>query len=154
MQSQRPELCYNRDYRRGRVACFRPPLKTMRPQHKPQKLNFFTFWILAQTKVSGCQMWISSVQSLSRVRLCDPMDCSTPGLPVHHQLPELHFSSSFNMGSRRAKSKEDPWGKESLDQQSGCTSESVVSLQRLGKKMVWRICEATEKKPGLRVKDV
>ena len=31
----------------------------------------------------------SSVQSLSRVRLCDPMDCSTPGLPVHHQLPEL-----------------------------------------------------------------
>ena len=30
----------------------------------------------------------SSVQSLSRVRLYDPMDCSTPGLPVHHQLPE------------------------------------------------------------------
>ena len=21
--------------------------------------------------------------------LCDPMDCSPPGLPVHHQLPEL-----------------------------------------------------------------
>ena len=21
--------------------------------------------------------------------LCDPMDCSTPGLPVHHQFPEL-----------------------------------------------------------------
>ena len=21
--------------------------------------------------------------------LCDPMDCSTPGLPVHHQLPEI-----------------------------------------------------------------
>ena len=20
--------------------------------------------------------------------LCDPMDCSTPGLPVHHELPE------------------------------------------------------------------
>ena len=31
----------------------------------------------------------SSVQSLSRVRLCDPMNCSTPGLPVHHQLPEF-----------------------------------------------------------------
>ena len=28
----------------------------------------------------------SSVQSLSRVRLCDPMNRSTPGLPVHHQL--------------------------------------------------------------------
>ena len=22
--------------------------------------------------------------------LCDPMDCSTPGLPVHHQLPEFN----------------------------------------------------------------
>ena len=31
----------------------------------------------------------SSVQSLSRVWLCDPMDCSMPGLPVHHQLLEL-----------------------------------------------------------------
>ena len=25
----------------------------------------------------------------SRPTLCDPMDCSTPGLPVHHQLLEL-----------------------------------------------------------------
>ena len=32
----------------------------------------------------------SSVQSLSRVWLFwDPMNCSTPGLPVHHQLPEF-----------------------------------------------------------------
>ena len=32
---------------------------------------------------------IRSDQSLSRVRLCDPMNRSTPGLPVHHQLPEF-----------------------------------------------------------------
>ena len=31
----------------------------------------------------------SSVQSLSHVRLCDPMNRSTPGLPVHHQLQEF-----------------------------------------------------------------
>ena len=31
---------------------------------------------------------LSPVQSLSCVRICDPMNCSTPGLPVHHQLPE------------------------------------------------------------------
>ena len=31
----------------------------------------------------------SSVQSLSHVQLCDPMNHSTPGLPVHHQLPEF-----------------------------------------------------------------
>ena len=30
----------------------------------------------------------SSLQSLSRVQLCDPMDCSTLGLPVHCQLLE------------------------------------------------------------------
>ena len=30
-----------------------------------------------------------NAQSLSRVRLCDPMDCSTPSFPVHHQLQEL-----------------------------------------------------------------
>ena len=32
---------------------------------------------------------ISSVQLLSRVQLCNPMDCSTPGFLVHHQLLEL-----------------------------------------------------------------
>ena len=31
----------------------------------------------------------SSYQSLCLVWLCNPMDCSTPGFPVHHQLPEL-----------------------------------------------------------------
>ena len=30
----------------------------------------------------------SSVTQLSPA-LCDPMDCSTPGFPVHHQLPEF-----------------------------------------------------------------
>ena len=30
-----------------------------------------------------------SVQSLSCVTLCDPMNHSMPGLPVHHQLPEF-----------------------------------------------------------------
>ena len=43
---------------------------------------------------------LSSVRSLSRVRLCDPMNRSTPGLPVHHQLPEftqthMHRSSQW-----------------------------------------------------------
>ena len=29
------------------------------------------------------------VQSLSHVRLCDPMDCSMPGFPVLHHFPEF-----------------------------------------------------------------
>ena len=40
----------------------------------------------------------SSVQLLSRVRLCDPMDCSTPGLPVHHQLLELTQTHVHQVG--------------------------------------------------------
>ena len=30
-----------------------------------------------------------SLSTQSCPALCDPMDCSTPGFPVHHQLPEL-----------------------------------------------------------------
>ena len=51
---------------------------------------FFMSWIY-----SPCLITIFSVsQSVSSVTqscptLCDPMDCSTPGLPVHHQLPEF-----------------------------------------------------------------
>ena len=41
------------------------------------------------------------IQSLSRVQLCDPMNCSTPGLLVHHQLLEftqthVHWVSDAN----------------------------------------------------------
>ena len=41
---------------------------------------------------------MSSVQSLSCVQLCDSMDCSTPGLPVHHQLLELAQSHVHRAG--------------------------------------------------------
>ena len=33
-------------------------------------------------------MSVSSVAQ-SRLPLCDAMDCSMPGFPVHHQVPEL-----------------------------------------------------------------
>jgi len=35
-----------------------------------------------------CTVQFSSVTQ-SCLTLCNPMDCSTPGLPVHHQLPEF-----------------------------------------------------------------
>ena len=46
----------------------------------------------SQRDISGPMLTVS--QSVSSVAqsyptLCDPMDCSIPGLPVHHQLPEL-----------------------------------------------------------------
>ena len=40
----------------------------------------------------------SSVQSLSHVRLCNPMNRSTPGLPVHHQLPEFTQTHVHRVG--------------------------------------------------------
>ena len=39
-----------------------------------------------------------SVQSLSRVQLCDPMDYSAPGLPIHHQLPEFTQTHVHHVG--------------------------------------------------------
>ena len=47
---------------------------------------------MANKYVKRCStsLIISSVQfSCSVMSLCDPMDCSTPGFSVHHQLPEL-----------------------------------------------------------------
>ena len=35
------------------------------------------------------ELQFNSVQSLSRVRPCNPMNHSMPGLPLHHQLPEF-----------------------------------------------------------------
>ena len=54
-----------------------------------QDLAFYFFG--GCTHRSGIAGSYGSVQfrSLSHVRLCDPIDCSTPGFPVHHQLLEL-----------------------------------------------------------------
>ena len=40
-------------------------------------------------KIIRTAQCISSVQLLSRVRLCDPMECSTPSFPVYHQPSQL-----------------------------------------------------------------
>ena len=40
----------------------------------------------------------SSVQLISRVRLCNPMNRSIPGLPVHHQLPEFTQTHAHRVG--------------------------------------------------------
>ena len=52
-------------------------------------------WLLAALFDSAL-LWLWSQDQFNSVRfsqscptLCDPMDCSMPGFPVHHQLPEL-----------------------------------------------------------------
>ena len=44
---------------------------------------------VAKALVKLMMIQFSSVQSLSHVRLCDPMNSSTPGFPVYHQLQEF-----------------------------------------------------------------
>ena len=51
-------------------------------------LGLFSFSRFLRQKLLSFSFFFP-IQLLSRVRLCDPMDCSTPGLPVHHQLPEF-----------------------------------------------------------------
>ena len=48
-------------------------------------------------------MWIYMYSSSSSVAqlcptLCDPMNGSTPGLPVHHQLPEFTHTHGHRIG--------------------------------------------------------
>ena len=47
-----------------------------------------TLWQIDGEKNENSSVQFSSVAQ-SHLTLCDPMDCSTPGFPVHHQLPEL-----------------------------------------------------------------
>ena len=45
-----------------------------------------------------CEMRAHCSVALSCPTLCDPMDCSTPGFPVHHQLLELTQSHVHGVG--------------------------------------------------------
>ena len=59
-----------------------------------------TKWIKLREKyciVEKCSVQFSSVTQ-SCPTLCDPRDCSTPGLPVHHQLPEFTQTHVHQVG--------------------------------------------------------
>ena len=51
-------------------------------------LAFFSFLLEAGITKNCTSVQFSSVAQ-SCPTLCDPVNCSTPGLPVHHQLPEF-----------------------------------------------------------------
>ena len=59
-------------------GCLSPGPQLSSPEDGPAGCRRNTGW---------CQSVISVAQSCPT--LCDPMNCSTPGLPVHHQLPEF-----------------------------------------------------------------
>ena len=50
--------------------------------------NHIFLWYRLRSGIVGSSVQFSSVAQLC-LTLCDPMNHSTPGLPVHHQLPEF-----------------------------------------------------------------
>ena len=45
--------------------------------------------VMSVSSVQQTESHIHQIRSVAQLcpTLCDPMNCSTPGLPVHHQLP-------------------------------------------------------------------
>ena len=63
-----------------------------RGSSQPRDWNYVTyvFYIAGGSlPTEYIKVQFSSVKLLNCVRLCDPLDCSTSGFPVHHQLPDL-----------------------------------------------------------------
>ena len=69
------------------------PTSTRMTQKKPYKLYEFIFHLVLQL----ASVQFSSVTQLCPT-LCDPMNRSTPGLPVHHQLPEFTQTHVHRVG--------------------------------------------------------
>ena len=91
---------------------------------------------------SDKSVWVSGVNQFSSVAqscptLCDPIDCSMPSLPVHHQLLELHFSSSFKEGEvqRISSGKNKSWSIARLHIRKCC--QSAETWKKDGVKDRW-----------------
>ena len=92
---------------------------------------------LNHTRNTSTQVLVSSSVQFSSVAqscptLCDPMDCSTPGFPVHHQLPKLTQTHVHQVGdaiqpSHPLSSPSPPAF--SLSQHQGLSSESVLRIR-------------------------
>ena len=51
-----------------------------------------------QINLKKCALNQFSSVAQSCLTLCNPMDCSMPGFPVHHQLPELAQTHVLQVG--------------------------------------------------------
>ena len=88
----------------------------------PQPLAFPTFYHLHQ---------FGSVAQ-SCLTFCDPMDCSTPGLPIHHQFPEftqthVHWVGDAIQPSHPLSFPSPPAF--TLSQHQGLSNESVLHIR-------------------------
>ena len=72
-------------YRLFLLSLCDPSFPTRDQTHIPQT----TRWILNHWTTGEVLRHSESSVAQSCPTLCDPMNCSTPGFPVHHKLPEL-----------------------------------------------------------------
>ena len=65
-------------------------------------LSTGSFWscLMFTFRKCGCHVWVFQFSSVAQScpTLCDPMNCSTPGLPVHHQLLEFTQTHVHRVG--------------------------------------------------------
>ena len=54
-----------------------------------RKVLWWLCYVLTLQTWTSYIIFLAAVKSLSHVRLCNAMDCRTPGVPVLHHLPEL-----------------------------------------------------------------
>ena len=85
---------------------------------------------LGSTYETICMCQFSSVAQLCPT-LCNPMNCSTPGLPVHHQLPEFtqthgHRVSDANQPSHPLLSPSPPAFNLSLEKEMATHSNFLA----------------------------
>ena len=58
---------------------------------------YLSLQISGRVGQDSCLVQFSSVAQ-SCLTLCDPMNCSTPGFPIHHQLPEFTQTHVHGVG--------------------------------------------------------
>ena len=90
--------------RKSKAGCLEKKRVGRQYEHFSRKLNspFFFFFFLEINKAGGALplsmkqtgLHVNSITGVSSVAqfcltLCNPIDCSTPGFPVHYQLLEL-----------------------------------------------------------------
>ena len=68
------------------------------PKRTKELKCYSSFREISQTSPRIPQAVQSSSVTQSCPVLCDPMDCSMPGLPVHHQLPEFTQTHVHQVG--------------------------------------------------------
>ena len=66
--------------------------------HKEKNCYYVWWWMLTRLILVVISKYQFSSVAQSWPTLCDPMNCSTPGLSVHHQLPELTQTHVHQVG--------------------------------------------------------